>query len=272
VFRAPRRTSDATLRDCTPVKRRISLPVSEILGTHLTQRSAAAWMWGAMSLLACNAPSRDGLFSVGGVSARGGSAGEGNQGGAVAGGAGGRSSGGAAGRAGTAVAGAGGQSAAGAGGAGAGGENNGDAGVEDPPDTGLAQSDAGDDDDDDDDTPVVVVPSGPLCQGTLFDDICWYLGPEDQSCEQACGEHGGYDAAATAVIGTTAQGGDLGRCSELFDLLLGEAEDPVVLATQIEGVGVGCHLFADVRWWLEAPPFSPAQSLVGGRLVCGCNE
>jgi hypothetical protein len=250
------------------MERRISCAVSEILGTLLRPNGAAACLLWSLTGLACSAPSRDGLFSSGGSrpltmagsggnDGRGGSgaAGSTSPGGASTGGRGGRNAGGSSGQAGSA-------------GSRAGSAGTGDAGIDGLPDAGLdADAATGDDQ-----TPVVVVSPGPLCAGALVEGICWYLGPEDQSCNEACTDHGGFNAAASAVIGTTAQGGDLNRCSDLFDVLLGSAEEAVVLATQIEGVGVGCHLFADTRWWLEAPPFSPAQSLVGAKIVCGCNQ
>jgi hypothetical protein len=225
-------------------------------------------VWWALATLACNAPSRDGLFSSAGSrsNSMAGSAGSGGGGGAETGTAGTGGSGGAA------NAGRGGSSSGGGSGgpAGANGGQAGldDGGVGDPLEDAGAALDASE-------LPVVVVPSGPLCEGALVDGICWYLGPEDESCDEACAQHAGFNPAASAVIGTTAQGGDIASCSALLDVLLGNADEATVPGTQIEGAGVGCHLYAaadDTRWWLESPDFSPAQSLVGARVVCGCNE
>jgi len=116
--------------------------------------------------------------------------------------------------------------------------------------------------------------AGPGCGGTLLGGICWYLGPLDQSCNQVCATHGGFNSAATAVVGTPAQGGNIEDCTALLTALLGNDDDVVVGGTQVAGNGVGCHLFeaqAGRRWWLTAPDFSPDVGLVGAQIVCGCN-
>jgi len=224
-------------------------------------RAGARWDWLALAAVvaACNAPNSAGLYSP----ARPGTAGDGgapssvggsSQDGGGSGSAGGPSGGGSAGGGGSSSggAGAGGSPAGGTGG------NDVDAGSID---AGV-NADAG-------------LDAGPACGGTLRDGICWYLGPVDQTCSQVCANRGGFNSAATSIVGTPAQGGSLDDCSALLQLLLGNADDAVVEGTQVAGNGVGCHLFdaqAGQRWWLTAPDFSPDDDLPGARVVCGCNQ
>jgi len=94
----------------------------------------------------------------------------------------------------------------------------------------------------------------------------WYLGPLDQSCNQVCAIQGGFHSAATAVVGTPAQGGNIEDCTALLTALLGNDDDVVVEGTQGAGNGIGCHLFeaqAGRRWWLTTPDSSPDVVLVG---------
>jgi hypothetical protein len=207
-----------------------------------------------MAVLACNAPSRDGLFGRGGTGATGlaGSAGQSNGGSSSA-------NGGSAGSAG-ASAGSGGNggtagSSGGASGAEAGGAGGTYVDAATVPETGLD--------------------AGLSCQGLPLDGICWYLGPAGESCSEVCEDRGGFNPAATAVIGTASQGGSLERCSALLEVLDGTANQDVVQGTQVAGIGVGCHVFdatAGYWWWLESPDFSEDASLAGGSIVCGCNE
>jgi hypothetical protein len=119
------------------------------------------------------------------------------------------------------------------------------------------------------------VDARPDCAGALLGGICWYLGALAQSCNQVCASRGGFNSAATAVIGTPEQGGNIESCSALMELVLGTADDVVVEGTQVDGNGLGCHLFdapAGQRWWLTTPDFSPDVGRDGARVVCGCND
>ena len=56
----------------------------------------------------------------------------------------------------------------------------------------------------------------PACGGARALELCWYLGNAGASCEQTCSGKGGYDARATALLGTTGQGGNLGACAQVL--------------------------------------------------------
>lgn len=206
-----------------------------------------------MAVLACNAPSRDGLFGRGGTGSMG-SAGRSNGGSSSANG----------GNAGASVGGSGGNvGQAGSSGGVSGGPTSGVGGTE-----ADAAVDAGN-------VTETGLDAGLSCEGTLLDGICWHLGPEGESCSEVCADNGGFNPAATAVIGTASQGGSLESCSALLEVLDGTANQNVVQGTQVAGIGVGCHLFdaqAGYWWWLESPDFSEDASLTGGSIVCGCNE
>ena len=204
-----------------------------------------------MAMLACNAPSRAGLFGRGSTGEMG-SAGQSNGGSSGANGDAGR---------------------AGAGG-GDGGRAGFGGGASGAPAGGMSGTDA-DAAVDAADVPEAGVDAGLSCEGTLLDGICWYLGPEGESCSEVCEDRGGFNPAALAVIGTASQGGSPESCSVLLEVLDATANQVVVQGTQMAGIGVGCHLFdaqAGYWWWLESPDFSQAASLDGGSIVCGCNE
>jgi hypothetical protein len=108
----------------------------------------------------------------------------------------------------------------------------------------------------------------------LIGGVCWYLSAAGASCDQTCETREGFDPAATAVVGTTTQGGSPVQCGELLTALgaIG-AGDPIGDGARDDGVGVGCHLFGIEQdpWWLNAPNFSADVSLPNTRIVCGCN-
>jgi len=108
------------------------------------------------------------------------------------------------------------------------------------------------------------------CSGASLAGVCWYLGAAGASCNDTCREHGGYLEAATAFVGTLAQGGGPERCNAVLRAL-GEARD-VRSVERTDGRGVGCHFFGteDVPWWLSGPDFNPDSRLNRARLVCGC--
>jgi len=181
--------------------------------------------------------------SAGGKSSAGGSGagGKANTGGASAGGASagaaGRSSGGAAGNGGTAGGAAGGKSAGGS--MGSGGS----------------------------------VAAG--CAGEKLGGVCWYLSDLNQSCSQACANHGGVASSATSYVGVDSQGGSLLKCS-LVLALLGVREAPNE-GNRTDGVGLGCHVFpqatrGEQSFWLSSPEFSPTARLRNASIACGCAQ
>jgi hypothetical protein len=166
-------------------------------------------------------------------------------GGAAGGGAAGTqsASGGAAG-----IAATGGQAGAASGGAAAGGKPGTDAGVAD------AGADA----------------STGSCVGLARGGICWYLGPQGSSCQQACASHGQPAPEAATHVGTASQGGSLSECGILLGLL-GVSGAPAN-GTRSDGLGLGCHVYNTAPWWLSSPNFSVSASHASAKLVCGCTQ
>jgi hypothetical protein len=196
-------------------------------------------------LLACNAPSKDGLFSragAGGILGSGGTAGSGD-------GSGGSDSGG---EGGTAGQGLGGMGAAGQGGEGAGGSSGLDGGI-DAADSAPPEPDA-----------------APVCTGTLVGELCWHLGELGDSCVDTCASRGGYDDRGTSIIGSDAQGGSLAQCTVILETLLGEEAN--TNDDNSNDAGVGCHLRGDDedRVWLEEADFAPDESDTEARIACSC--
>jgi len=197
-------------------------------------------------LLACNAPSKDGLFSRAGA---GGLLGGGGTGGASDG-SGGSDSGGGGGASGQGL---GGMGASGEGGEGSGGgASNMDAGA-DAADAAPPEPDA-----------------APVCSGTLVGELCWHLGDLGDSCVDTCADRGGYDERGTPIIGSDAQGGSLEQCTVILEALLGEEAD--TNDNNNDDAGVGCHLRGDDedRVWLEEADFAPDESDAEARIACSC--
>lgn len=108
------------------------------------------------------------------------------------------------------------------------------------------------------------------CSGVSYSGICWYLGAKGSSCTQVCANHGQPATNAASIVGTAAQGGSLTQCKTLF-VLLGNTLAPVQ-GTRSDGLGLGCHLYGTVTWWLTSPNFDVASSQPISQRVCGCTE
>jgi hypothetical protein len=119
-----------------------------------------------------------------------------------------------------------------------------------------------------------VPPLEPECGGALLDGICWYLGGAGEACNDVCATRGGFEPAATAWVGTPAQGGSIESCTAVLSAL-GELPGLVTEGFREDELGLGCHIFLDAAaaasaWWLTAPEFSPAAFATSARLACGC--
>jgi hypothetical protein len=109
----------------------------------------------------------------------------------------------------------------------------------------------------------------PACAGTRVHDLCWYLGAQGASCDQACSGKGGYDARGTALVGTAPQGGSLGACAQVLAAL--GYTGPVFLGLRSDGIGLGCHLWESDGWWLEAmADLSSTASIPVVSRACAC--
>jgi hypothetical protein len=116
------------------------------------------------------------------------------------------------------------------------------------------------------------VDAAPACGGARYGGICWYLAADGQSCEDACAERGGFNAASVSHIGSVEEGGSLERCASVLTALRGNPD--VVVKPTVETEGIGCHLYgaAEDRWWLTEPNFDPQATWEKVQIVCGCNE
>ena len=108
------------------------------------------------------------------------------------------------------------------------------------------------------------------CSGAARGGICWYLGAPGSSCQQVCASHGQPAPEAASHVGTTSQGGSLTECGALLGLL--GVNGAPTSGTRSDGIGLGCHVYSAVPWWLSAPNFSVSASHASAQLVCGCSQ
>ena len=111
----------------------------------------------------------------------------------------------------------------------------------------------------------------PACSGVLYAGICWYLGPDGSSCQDACASHGQTSPNAASHVGTTTQGGSLAECGKILGLL-GITGTPFT-TLRLDGRGLGCYQKTNGNsWWLSTPDFSATASLGSASRVCGCTQ
>jgi hypothetical protein len=111
------------------------------------------------------------------------------------------------------------------------------------------------------------IPARSCAHGSELGGYCWFLGATGISCNDVCQDYGGYDAALSWV-GTTQQGGSAERCDQLLTMLT--SPGTTTKGRRSDGRGLGCHLYYDVRWWLNDPDFDPAAKWMNSRIVCSC--
>jgi len=107
------------------------------------------------------------------------------------------------------------------------------------------------------------------CSGVLHANICWYLGAQGSSCQQACASHGQPASGAASHVGTAMQGGSLAECGVILGLL-GISGTP---STSFGLDGLGCFVRANGNsFWFSLPNFSATASQANAKLVCGCTQ
>jgi hypothetical protein len=107
------------------------------------------------------------------------------------------------------------------------------------------------------------------CEGTRILNLCWYLGALDASCEETCSNRGGYDTLATALVGTTGQGGSLANCEQVLSAL--GYSGAVGEGMRADMIGMGCHVWEGDGWWIHSmPDLDPTASAPNARVACGC--
>jgi hypothetical protein len=111
-----------------------------------------------------------------------------------------------------------------------------------------------------------------VCEGASALGSCWYLGARGLSCEQACSERGGFDPASIALVGTRAQGGTLENCATVMSAL--GVRGMVMAAVRLDDVGIGCHRWATLDYWLAADTvlYTGSSSAPLAELACACNH
>ena len=113
--------------------------------------------------------------------------------------------------------------------------------------------------------------TSPACSGVLYAGICWYLGSDGSSCQDACASHGQTSPSAASHVGTTTQGGSLAECGKILGLL-GITGTPFT-TFRLDGRGLGCYQKTNNNsWWLSAPDYGATASLGSVRRVCGCTQ
>lgn len=111
--------------------------------------------------------------------------------------------------------------------------------------------------------------TAPTCSGATALNLCWYLGAPQQSCDETCASHGGYDPRMTALVGTRSQGGSADNCRQVMTAL--GRSGPVLEGTRPDDIGVGCHVWGPDLWWLaDAPDFTPSASGNPAEIACAC--
>jgi len=110
----------------------------------------------------------------------------------------------------------------------------------------------------------------PPCAGQRLYGLCWYLAQGNTSCNDACSNHGGFDARSIGYVGTLSQGGSLSECTELMTAL--GRPGSVIASRRDDDNGFGCHVWSDgSRYWLrDEPAFRPTVEGPDVRSVCGC--
>jgi hypothetical protein len=108
------------------------------------------------------------------------------------------------------------------------------------------------------------------CVGADYGGLCWFLGAPGSSCDQACVTHGRTaSAAAASYVGTGSQGGHLKDCESLLGLL-GVTGKPTT-GSRSDGLGLGCHIWGAMAYWLTTPAYSASASSASAQRVCGCS-
>ena len=107
------------------------------------------------------------------------------------------------------------------------------------------------------------------CSGVLRAGICWYLGPQGSSCQQACASHGQPASGAASHVGTAAQGGSLAECGVILGLLGITGTPSATFGLE----GLGCFMRSNASlYWVSLANFSATASTANASLVCGCTK
>ncbi|HAW51060.1 MAG TPA: hypothetical protein DCX54_01845, partial [Flavobacteriales bacterium] len=107
----------------------------------------------------------------------------------------------------------------------------------------------------------------PVCDGTIVDGYCWYLGREGLSCNDVCASHGGYDSATRTYAGSS---GSSVKCWRVITSLNITLDDFYETAQS----GRGCFVIRSssgnyLGYWDELPTTA---DVPGGQRICACRR
>jgi hypothetical protein len=105
------------------------------------------------------------------------------------------------------------------------------------------------------------------CAGAVAGDHCWYLGAEQESCEETCAAHGGFDAATLSFAGS---GGTDEHCADVLDAL--DAAGSSVYPLMGIGAGIGCASLSSARYRVADETTTADATYVLARRACACAE
>ncbi len=124
-----------------------------------------------------------------------------------------------------------------------------------------------------DDATVAAPDAAASCGGTVALALCWYLSEPGDSCDATCVGHGGFDDRSLALVGTFYQGGSAQSCSDVLHAL--GAQEPVFTISHYDGVGLGCHRWAGMSYWVDLPAlafFASYRSAPDVQIACACTR
>ena len=103
--------------------------------------------------------------------------------------------------------------------------------------------------------------------GVLYEDICWYMSSQNESCLDVCELIGGFHPKTPAFVGSRTQGATTETCRRLLTML-GHSEVTVQEAAM--DMGLGCYARGHSYYWIPDTEFDEWGSVLGARQVCGC--
>jgi hypothetical protein len=115
------------------------------------------------------------------------------------------------------------------------------------------------------------------CDGTIEAGGCWFFGQNNQSCDEVCALHGGYESVTARYVGS---GGSNEACGGVLSLLESFNPLPVTTVSTLGGIsGLGCgsdYTSEATSYRLTTTTTGNASSASNASLyfrrVCGCGS
>jgi hypothetical protein len=109
--------------------------------------------------------------------------------------------------------------------------------------------------------------TGSPCNGKQIGGFCWYLAGDNEDCNSACADHGGYSD------GTRTYAGSAGTNSECQGLLSSFGfTGTVITNTCFDGYGCIVNVASGDQVRCSAPDTNATSHFPGWRRACACNE